>query len=92
LPEGVLEQTIRRLSVALIVCLLLPSCAHFTSSGRQQLAYAKYVRKQSRNRVQQQTKFKKTRVPAAPNSSDPKITAGASESPESVTSGESTNQ
>ena len=82
----------RRVGVGLIVCLLLPSCAHFTSTGRQQLAYAKYVRKQSHNRVQQQTKFKKTRVPNAPTSSEPKITAGESESPESVTSGESTGQ
>lgn len=87
-----LEQTVRRTSLVLIGCLLLPSCAHFTQSGRQQLAYAKYVRKQSHNRVRQQTKFKKTRMPTAPMPSDPTVTSGTSESPQSVTSGQSQSQ
>ncbi len=84
-----LEQTVRRTALVLIGCLLLPSCAHFTQSGRQQAAYAKYVRKQSHNRVRQQTKFKKTRMPTAPMPSDPTITARASGSPQSVSSGQS---
>jgi outer membrane biogenesis lipoprotein LolB len=78
-----LEQTIRRAAVLLLACVLLPSCSHFTQSGRQQAAYAKYVKKQSHNRVRQQTKFKKTKVPAmAP--SDPNVSAHANEGPQAV--------
>ena len=84
-----LEQNLRRVSVLLLGCLLLSSCAHFTQSGRQQLAYAKYVKKQSHNRVRQQTKFKKTKVPAV-QASDPRVNTETG--PQAVTSGESQDQ
>jgi hypothetical protein len=79
----------RRLGLVVFACALvglLPGCAHFTSSGRQQLAYAKYVRKQSHNRVKMATKFKKVHIPSA-NSAEPKIT-GTSGGPQSVSSSE----
>lgn len=87
-----LEQLVRRAAIILLGCFLLPSCAHFTQNGRQQLAYAKYVKKMSHNRVRQQTKFKKTRMPRTPGPSEPKEITGTSEGPQSVTSGESANQ
>jgi hypothetical protein len=83
-----LEQTLRLLTVVLIGCFALPGCAHFTKSGRQQLAYQKYVRKQSGMRARQQAKMKTPRVPSF-QSSQPKVTAGVNDSPQSVTSGES---
>ena len=86
-----LGQLIRRALVILLGCLLLPSCSHFSQTGRQRLAYAKYVKKQSNNRVRQQTKFKKTRVPS-PGPSEPKEITGMSESPQSVSSGETPSQ
>jgi hypothetical protein len=79
----------RRLGLVAIMCAgicLLPACAHFTSSGRQQLAYAKYVRKQSHNRVKMTTKYKKMSVPKG-SSAEPKI-SGTTESPQSVNSSE----
>jgi hypothetical protein len=62
-------------------------CAHFTKSGRQQLAYQKYVRKQSGMRARQQVKMKTPRVPRMP-ASEPKETTTVSDSPQSVTSAE----
>jgi hypothetical protein len=82
-----LEQTLRLLTVVLIGCFALPGCAHFTKSGRQQLAYQKYVRKQSGMRFRQQAKMKTPRVPSF-QPSQPKVTAGVNDSPQSVTSGE----
>jgi hypothetical protein len=79
----------RRLGLVAFMCAvicLLPACAHFSSSGRQQLAYARYVRKQSHNRVKMTTKYKKVRMPKG-SSAEPKI-SGTSESPLSVNSSE----
>ena len=78
-----LEQAIKCAALLLLICLLLPSCSHFSQSGRQQAAYARYVRKQSHNRVRQQTKFKKTKAPAMVPS-DPEISAKANDGPQSV--------
>jgi hypothetical protein len=83
-----LEQTRRLLTVALIGCFAFPGCAHFTKSGRQQLAYQKYVRKQSGMRFRQQAKMKTPRVPSL-QPSPQNVTAGVNDSPQSVTSGES---
>jgi PBP1b-binding outer membrane lipoprotein LpoB len=85
------EQTMKRAALVLLCCFLLPSCSHFTQSGRQQAAYAKYIRKQSHNRVQQQAKFKKTKVPTM-TASDPKISAAAGDGPQAVTSGQPQEQ
>jgi outer membrane biogenesis lipoprotein LolB len=87
----VLEQTMKRAALLLVACLLLPSCSHLTQSGRQQAAYAKYVKKQSHNRVRQQAKFKKTKVPTMA-SSDPKVSAQANDGPQAVTSGQADQQ
>jgi hypothetical protein len=83
-----LEQTSRSLTILLALGLAVSGCAHFTKSGRQQLAYQKYVRKQSGLRFRQQVKMKTPRVPTA-SPSEPKINATAIDSPQSVTSAES---
>jgi hypothetical protein len=88
-PEGMLERILRAVAVILISCLVLPGCAHFTKSGRQQLAYARYVKKCSHNRVRLQTKFKKVRMPKVPDPSDYKVNTAIVESPQSVTAAES---
>lgn len=87
-----LDQIVRRAALVLAALFLLPSCSHFSQSGRQQLAYAKYVKKMSHNRVRQQTKFKKTKMPRAPLPSAPREMTSTSDSPQSVSSGESGNQ
>jgi hypothetical protein len=73
------------LSVALAVAF--SSCSHFTQSGRQQLAYAHYVRKMSHNKVKQQTKFKKVKVPPSQTPSDPNVSTESG--PQAVSSGSS---
>ena len=86
--KGMLEQTFRWLTILLIACFAFPGCAHFTKSGRQQLAYQKYVRKQSGMRAQRQAKMRKLRVPPA-LLSEPKTTTGVGDSPQAVSSVES---
>jgi hypothetical protein len=83
-----LARTSRSFVVFLIACFALPGCAYFTNSGRQQLAYEKYVRKQSGMRMKRQAKMRRVRVPSA-LLSEPKVSVGAAESPQSVTSAES---
>ena len=84
-----LERILRAAAVILISCLVFSGCSHFTKSGRQQLAYARYVKKCSHNRVRQQTKFKKVLMPKVPDPSDNKVKTEIVESPQSVTAAES---
>jgi hypothetical protein len=87
-----LEKIVNGVALVSLSCLLLSSCSNFTQSGRQQAAYAKYVKKQSHNRVRQQVKFKKTKAPTIPPS-DPKMSASAGEGgPQAMTSGQSQEQ
>ena len=90
--EGMLERIFKSLAVILIGCLILPGCAHFTKSGRQQLAYEKYVRKCSYTRDRQRSKMKMPRM-AMPAStpSENKVSADVVDaaSPQSVTTGDS---
>jgi hypothetical protein len=90
--KGMLEKIAKHAALILLACFLLPSCSHFTQSGRQQLAYAKYVRKQSGIRQHQQAKFKKPRVPKAPANSPDQVATGVGESPQAVPRSESENQ
>jgi hypothetical protein len=78
-----LEQPARLIVVLLVGGLMLPGCAYMSRSGRQQLAYAHYVKKYSHNRVKQKTKFKKVKVPkpspqnTVPGNSPQSVTAGS---------------
>jgi hypothetical protein len=83
-----LERFAKSLAVVLIACIGFSGCAHFTKSGRQQLAYQKYVRKCSYTRDRQASKMKMPRIPMFAPSRD-KVTADVGSSPESVRSGES---
>jgi len=91
--KRMLERILKSLAVILVVCLILPGCAHFTKSGRQQLAYEKYVRKCSYTRDRQRSKMKMPQM-AVPTSapSENKVSAGgvdAAPSPQSVTTSDS---
>jgi hypothetical protein len=82
-------------SLCLILLLAIgatPGCSHFSSSARQQRAYAKYVRKSAivREKRQKQFRQEKAKIPAtAP--SEPQVTMETSEGPQSVP-GDSNNQ
>ena len=79
-----LEQPARFLLIGSFA-LSFTSCAHFTSSGRAQLAYAHYVKKMSHNRVKVATKFKKVKVPKGQQEAEAKMT-GTGGAPQSATS------
>ncbi|MFN2540977.1 MAG: hypothetical protein ABR514_02260 [Chthoniobacterales bacterium] len=80
-----LERFAKLLALIFIAVTLLDGCAYFTKSGRQQLAYEKYVRKCSKNRDRQRAKMKAPRIPKF-EPSEPKETTQLSGSPQSVTS------
>jgi hypothetical protein len=90
--ERMLERILKSLAVILVSCLILPGCAYFTKSGRQQLAYEKYVRKCSYTRDRQRSKMKMPRM-AMPAStpSENRVSAEVVDapSPQSVTMGDS---
>jgi hypothetical protein len=85
-----LERILKFSAVLLIGCLLLPGCSHFTKSGRQQIAYQRYVKKCGHMRTHQRTKITKQqqRVPDS-KSSKYEVNSGVVSSPQSVSSAES---
>ena len=80
-----LERFAKLLAFAFIAATLFGGCAHFSKTGRQQLAYQKYVRKCSKQRDRHQAKMKFPRIPTVAPSQD-KVTTQVGNSPESVTS------
>jgi hypothetical protein len=83
-------------SLCLILFLAIsamPSCSHFSSSARQQRAYAKYVRKSAIVHEKRQKQFRqdKGRIPPATTPSEPQVTMETSEGPQAVPS-DSNNQ
>ena len=87
------KDRLTKLAVALLLTCafgLLSGCGYATAQGRQQMAYARYVRKYSHNRVKQKTKFKKMKVPNAPESQNA-AHASVSDGPQSVSSSSGSN-
>ena len=70
------------ISTALVFSLT--SCSYFTKTGRQELAYRKYIRKSSVVRARQQKKFH-FRVPDMAIRQDAPVMTTAPESPQSAT-------
>lgn len=73
------------MAVVGLLCLNLSGCSYATARGRQQMAYARYVKKYSHNRVKQRTKFKKWKLPAAPVS-NPDVNTSTGDGPQSMSS------
>jgi hypothetical protein len=63
---------------------LFDGCAYFSKSGRQQMAYERYVRKCSKLRDKRAAKMKAPRIPTF-EPSEPKQTTQLGGSPQSVT-------
>jgi hypothetical protein len=87
LPRSIRLGRTRSTIAILLGCALLGGCSYTTTQGRQQMAYARYVKKFSHKRVKQKTKFKKWKMPFTPPS-QPTVTTGVSDSPQSVRSSE----
>jgi hypothetical protein len=83
-------------SLCLILLLAIgatPGCSHFSSSARQQRAYAKYVKKSAivREKRQKQFRQEKAKIPPAPAQSEPQVTMETSDAPQAAPS-DSSNQ
>ena len=85
-----LERAAKLLALGLTIAMLFDGCAYFSKTGRQQMAYERYVRKCSKQRDRYRAKMK-TKAPRIPKyePSEPKETSELAGSPESVTSGQS---
>jgi uncharacterized lipoprotein len=84
-----LGRSLKYFVLAAIAAASLSSCAYTTQSGRQQMAYQRYVRKMSGRKVKMTKKIKSPKMPRSPDLSPNKVSAGIIETPQSVTSGES---
>ncbi len=80
-----LERVSKFLLVIVLGSSMLSGCSHMTTQGRQQLAYARYVKKFSHNRVRQKNKFKKVKMPKPTIESHSSPSANTSDSPQSAT-------
>lgn len=82
---------LRTSACLLAAALLLPGCTMLTTQGRQERAYAHYVKKMSAGRAKQQKRFasKGNKLPPLPTS-EPIMTNEAS-GPESVGDGSGAN-
>jgi hypothetical protein len=87
--DAMLERILRLLLLVAVAVTPLSGCAYMTQSGRQQMAYQRYVKKFSGKRTKLQKKIKAPRIPRVPGPSQNKVNTEVSESPQSVTSGES---
>ncbi|MDQ2918858.1 MAG: hypothetical protein M3R10_03130 [Verrucomicrobiota bacterium] len=74
---------IRPLSLLLAVTFALTGCSYMTATGRSQHAYARYVRKMSKGRVKQQTKFRSSK-PQMPTTQTGEPTQNTESGPQAV--------
>jgi hypothetical protein len=88
------EHLTKRIVPILLAALLLPSCSYYSKSASDQRAYDRYVKKNSGIQYKERRKIKtaRARMPVMPPPSPNRVTADASDGPQSVTSGESQNQ
>jgi uncharacterized lipoprotein len=86
-----LERTLKYLVIAAVAAAPLTSCSYLSSSGRQQMAYQRYVRKMSGKKMKLKNKIKAPKVPKNPGPSENNIKSDVTDSPQSVRSSESGN-
>lgn len=87
-----LERIVRYFLIVAFAAAPLSGCGYMSQTGRQQMAYQRYVRKMSGKRAKVTKKIKAPRMPLTPGPSEYKTESGVTESPQSVRSGESEQQ
>jgi hypothetical protein len=81
----------KSLSLFLLILMvsISPACSRFSASGRQERAYAKYIKKSKSDRERRQAKFRKEKAkipkPGESESESPEMTQ-TSEGPQAVPS------
>ena len=84
-----LERTLPYFLGLAVAVAPLSGCSYMSQSGRQQMAYQRYIKKCSGRQVKLNKKIKAPRMPRTPGPSENRVNTGTIESPQSVTSGES---
>jgi hypothetical protein len=84
---AMLERTARFFLVLALLAAPLSGCAYMTTSGRQQLAYQRYVKKFSGRKAKVVKKYKKVKMPRIPGPSENRINTDVVDAPQSVTAG-----
>jgi hypothetical protein len=84
-----LDRILKFFAVVLVSCFLLPGCAYMSKSGRQQMAYERYVQKSIHRRNKGKMKITKEqqRIPDS-KPSKYEVKSGVVDSPQSVTTNE----
>jgi hypothetical protein len=87
-----LEHSLKYFLLAAIASGTLSGCSYMTHSGRQQMAYQRYIRKQSGHKMKIAKKVKSPKMPKTPAPTENRPTAAVIEGPQSVRSSESQSQ
>jgi hypothetical protein len=78
------------LLLLILVVSISPACSRFSASGRQERAYAKYIKKSKSDRERRQAQFRKEKAkipkPGETESSEPREMTQTSEGPQAVPS------
>ena len=89
---AMLGRILKYLVLAAIAAAPLSGCAYMSKNGRQQMAYQRYIRKQSGRKIKIQKKIKAPKMPRTPDLSPNKVNTEVIETPQSVRSGEAEPQ
>ena len=83
-----LGQSIKYFLVGAIAAWTVSGCSYMTHNGRQQMAYQRYIRKQSGQKMKIAKKVKSPKMPKTPPPTENRPVADVIQTPQSVTSGE----
>lgn len=84
-----MKKLARALTLLLVAATLLSGCSMLTTSGRQQRAYERYVKKSSLGRVKQQKRMGYRKTPAPIMQPSEPMTATEVSGPEAIGDGSS---
>ena len=87
-----LERLLSYFLLAAIAGGTLSGCSYMTHNGRQQMAYQRYIRKQSGQKMKIAKKVKSPKMPKTPPPTENKPVTEVIETPQSVRSGESQSE
>jgi len=83
---------LERISAGLLVLTFavapLSGCSYMSATGRQQMAYQRYIKKCSGRQMKVKKKMKGPKMPATPGPSDNHVTTEVTQTPQSMNSSE----
>jgi hypothetical protein len=90
---GVAKRILQFTSALVVGCFLLPGCAYFSKTGRQEMAYQRYIKKCQKRRYHQRVKIAKQQL-EIPTRPAPKyeVKVGRVDAPDTVPMSESSGE